>query len=144
MHHSLNLNPTSVTRSVRRLDNINGKHKAFTPVSSVYVPEHEKHTDDPTITQLIALINKLYALTDAEQLIYKQHPHKFINTPSIIGIRYNKTTPYRIVRFERYKDYTIFRAQMNKLGFKFCVFKSIKLLDGIFIKDTPVASMTNW
>jgi len=144
MHHSLNLNPTSVSRSVRRLDNINGKHKAFNPVSSTYVPEHEQHADDPTITQLIALINKLYALTEAEQLIYKQHPHKFINTPSIIGIRHNKNIPYRIVRFERYKDYTIFRAQMNKLGFKFCVFKSIKLLDGIFIKDTPIASMTNW
>lgn len=143
MPHSLNLNRTSVTRSVRRLDNINGKHKAFAPVSSTYVPEHEQHADDPTITQLIALINRLYALTEAEQLEYKQHPHKFINTPSIIGIRHNKNTPYRIVRFERYKDYTIFRAQMNKLGFKLCVLKSLKL-DGIFIKDAPAASMTDW
>ncbi|MBE0469403.1 MAG: hypothetical protein IBX55_07845 [Methyloprofundus sp.] len=143
MHHSLNLNPTSVTRSVRRLDNINGKDKAFTPISNTYVPEHERHIDDASITQLIALINKLYALTETQQLIYKQHPHKFINTPSIVGIRYNKNTPYRIIRFERYKDYTIFRTQMNKLGFKFCVFKSLKL-DGIFIKEAPVASMTNW
>jgi len=133
----------AVTRSVRRLDNINGNHKAFTPVSNTYVPNHEQHAEDPTITQLITLINKLYALTDAQQLEYKQHPHTFINTPSVIGIRHNKNTPYRVVRFERYKDYTIFRAQMNKLGFKFCVFKSINL-DGIFIKNAPVANMTNW
>jgi len=143
MNFSLNLNPPAVTRSIRRLHFINGKHKTFVPVSSTYVPGHDKHEEDSKITQLITLINKLYALTDAEKIEFEKEPSKFVNTPSIIGIRHNKNTPYRIVRFERYKDYTTFRAQMNKIGFRFCILKSIKL-DGMFIKDSNVEEHTSW
>jgi len=133
MHSSLSLNPLSLTRSIRRLDNANGKNKAFTPITSVYVPEHDKHEEDDKISQLIHLINKLYALSDKEKLDYKKHPHKFVNTPSIVGVRHNKNSPYRVIRIERYKDYSIFSSQMAKLGFKLCIFKGHNL-DGIFIK----------
>ncbi|BCG64443.1 MAG: hypothetical protein methR_P2221 [Methyloprofundus sp.] len=135
MHPSLSLNPLSLTRSIRRLDRINGRNKIFTPISSTYVPEHAVHEEDDKISQLIHLINKLYALSDDEKLEYKKHPHKFVNTPSIVGIRHNKNSPYRVIRIERYTDYSTFSSQMAKFGFKLCIFKGHNL-DGIFIKGS--------
>ncbi len=92
----------------------------FKPVVSAYL-QIEPHKRDDIITEIIRITNNKYPLSQEELASFKKDSISFTSHATIIGIQNSKGQTYRIVRAERYKEYTNFCKLMLRNKFNLFV-----------------------
>lgn len=107
--------------AISRLARQNLAPKAvFKPVVSAYL-QIEPHKRDDIITEIIRITNNKYPLSQEELASFKKDSISFTSRATIIGIQNSKGQTYRIVRAERYKEYTNFCKLMLRNKFNLFV-----------------------
>lgn len=92
----------------------------FKPVVNAYL-QVEPHKRDDIITEIIRITNNKYPLSQEELKSFNKDSISFTSRATIIGIQNSKGQTYRIVRAERYKEYTNFCKLMLRNNFNLFV-----------------------